>query len=264
MLDLFAQHWRDALEIGLLATAIYFLYRWLRLTRGARALALLLAALVSITLLAQILQLTVVSWLLQHFAAVLVIAFIVIFQPEMRRALAELGGNSLLGLGRPREGFLDSLVEAIEELSHRRHGALITLQRRIDLEEHFTSGVKLDAAFSKELIHTIFHPKTDLHDGAVIIVGDRIVAAACVLPVSQRELSDRSTGLRHRAGLGIAEETDAIAIVVSEETGQLSLCHDSELIRDLSSTEILESIERLLYRRTRDLDEDPSTDQNPA
>ena len=133
---------------------------------------------------------------------------------------------------------LDQLCDAVFELAHRHCGALLAIERDIGLRNYAESGVDLDAAFSSELLLTIFHPKTALHDGGVILRDSRIVAAACIFPVSQRESLDRSFGLRHRAGLGLSEETDALALVVSEETGSVSLCNGRTIRRGLTRAEL--------------------------
>jgi diadenylate cyclase len=133
---------------------------------------------------------------------------------------------------------MDQLIEAMEQLSHKRCGALFALQRGIDLKPYAESGVTMDARLSPELISTVFHPKTALHDGGVIVDQGRIVAAGCVFPVTQKDVNDRSIGLRHRAGIGITEETDAVALVVSEETGALSLCHKGKLEHNLEPEEM--------------------------
>jgi diadenylate cyclase len=205
-----------------------------------------LVLLLGLTLVSQLLDLEVISWLLSRFSVFLAVGLVVIFQPEVRRVLAELGSHRFFSYNGSEEASVDKLVEAMEQLSHKRCGGLFALQRGIDLRPYSESGVALDALLSLELIATLFFPKTTLHDGGVIIDQGRIVAAGCVFPVSQRELSDRSIGLRHRAGLGITEETDAIALVVSEETGALSLCVKGKLEHDLSPDKLKARLHELL------------------
>ena len=145
-------------------------------------------------------------------------------------------------------------MECIRQLSTRRYGELFALKRGIDLKPYAESGVELDARLSAELITTIFHPKTMLHDGGAIIEQGRITSAGCVFPVSQREIQDRAIGLRHRAGMGITEETDAIALVVSEETGALSICYEGKLEHDLEPDELRQRINDILSGDRQDED----------
>jgi diadenylate cyclase len=239
-------HWNHAVEILLLAVLLYQGYRFLRATRGARILTGLLVLLLGLALVSQLLKLEVITWLLKGFVTFFAIALVVIFQPELRRLLAELGSHRFFSFNGSEEASLDNLIEAMVQLSHRRCGALFAIQRGIELKPFAESGVSVDAKISTELIGTIFHPKTPLHDGGMVIDQGRIVAAGCVFPVSQKDLPDRSIGLRHRAGLGITEETDAVALVVSEETGALSLCHKGKLEHNLEPDELRERLQRIL------------------
>lgn len=240
------EHWRDGVEILILAALAYHGYLFFRATRGARILTGLLVLLLSLALISLLLELSVISSLLQRFSVFLAIALVIIFQPELRRVLAELGSSRIFSFNRPDPEALDVLMEAMQQLSSRRCGALFALKRGIDLQPYIESGVELDAVISPELITTIFHPKTALHDGGAIIDQGRISAAGCVFPVSQREIQDRAIGLRHRAGMGISEETDAIALVVSEETGALSLCFQGKLEHDLEPDEMRQRINEIL------------------
>lgn len=240
------EHWRDGVEIIILAALAYHGYLFFRATRGARILTGLLILLLSLALISLLLELSVISSLLQRFSVFLAIALVVIFQPELRRVLAELGSSRIFSFNRPDPEALDVLMEAMQQLSSHRSGALFALKRGIDLKPFAESGVELDAVTSVELITTIFHPKTSLHDGGAIIDQGRISAAGCVFPVSQREIQDRAIGLRHRAGMGISEETDAIALVVSEETGALSLCFQGKLEHDLEPDELRKRINDIL------------------
>ncbi|MBX7210919.1 MAG: diadenylate cyclase CdaA [Verrucomicrobiaceae bacterium] len=240
------EHWRNGVEILILAALAYHGYLFFRATRGARILTGLLVLLLSLTLISQLLDLGVINALLQGFSVFLVVGFVVIFQPELRRVLAELGSHRFFSLNRPDPESLDVLIEAMEELSHRRCGALFAIKGGIDLRQFAQSGVEVDARLSSELVTTIFHPKTALHDGGAIIDQGRIMAAGCVFPVSQREVQDRAIGLRHRAGMGVTEETDAIALVVSEETGALSICYQGKIEHDLEPEALRARLNRLL------------------
>ena len=246
MWNFLTEHWRDGVEILILAALAYHGYLFFRATRGARILTGLLVLLLSLALLSLLLELSVISSLLQRFSVFLAIALVIIFQPELRRVLAELGSSRIFSFNRPDPEVLDVLLEAMQQLSSRRCGALFALKRGIDLNPYAESGVELDAVISNELVTTIFHPKTSLHDGGAISDQGRISAAGCVFPVSQREIQDRAIGLRHRAGMGISEETDAIALVVSEETGALSLCFQGKLEHDLEPMKLRQRINEIL------------------
>jgi diadenylate cyclase len=254
MWDFLTTHWRDGVEILILAALAYHGYLFFRATRGARILTGLLILLLSLALISLLLELEVITWLLQRVSVFLAIAMVVLFQPELRRVLAELGSSRLFSFNRPDPEALDLLMEAMQQLSSRRCGALFALKRGIDLKPYAESGVEIDARISTELIATLFHPKTVLHDGGVIIDQGRIASAGCVFPVSQRDIQDRAIGLRHRAGMGITEETDAIALVVSEETGALSLCYQGKLEHDLEADDLRQRINEILAGDASDED----------
>ena len=211
------------LKFFILWVFLYQIYRAFHATRGARIMVGLFACFLALVVLAFFFQLNVISWILTRiFAPGLALALVVIFQPELRVGLAKLGKppvffSSFAKL--QRVDFLDNFCKAVSKLSNQRFGALFAFERSISMKPIEDSGVKLDAIFSPELALTIFHTKTALHDGGVVISGDRISAAACVFPVSQKEMSDRTLGLRHRAGVGMSEESDCVVVVVSEETG---------------------------------------------
>ena len=230
--------WNSLVEIGFLAAGIYYIYIYFRGTRTARVLTGMIVFLVSLTVLSEALNLVVIRFLIGRYSIFLAVAIVVMFQPELRRVFAELGSRSFFGGGKKDNQTLDQLCDAVFALAGRHCGALLAIERDIGLRNYAESGVDLDAAFSSELLLTIFHPKTALHDGGVILRDSRIVAAACIFPVSQRETLDRSFGLRHRAGLGLSEETDALALVVSEETGSVSLCNGRSIRRGLTRAEL--------------------------
>lgn len=239
-------NWNAAIEVVLLAAAIYYGYLYFRGTRGAKVLTGLAVLFIFLTLVSQILNLTVISWLLRSLTAFLAIALVVIFQPELRRALAELGSTHFFSSSSQKKETIDLLTEAVFELASRQTGALIAIEKDTAIRSFAESGVNLDCEISQELLLTIFFPKTPLHDGGVIIRNDRITAAACIFPVSQREDLDRTLGLRHRAGLGITEESDAVAIVVSEETGHISLCHRGKIERGFKPGQFEKRLSKLL------------------
>ncbi len=243
-IELFQEHWRAATEIGVLWLLIYQIFRVFRSTRGARILIGLAVVVIVLTLASQLLELKVIEWIIKSAAAILAFGLLIIFQPELRNALARLGSTNLFSFStRHQQEFLDALADAVVKLSNKRFGALFAIERSISLENYESTGVTIDAQLSVELVTTIFHPKTALHDGGMILSQERVEAAGCIFPVSQKELSDRALGLRHRAGFGISEDTDAVAIVVSEETGAISVLVDGKMLRDLSEADFRKKLE---------------------
>lgn len=232
--DFVRNHWRDGIEILILAIAIYQIFRAFRATRGARILVGLVVILVAVTLLLKLFEFPVIWWLLTRAAILLVFAVPIIFQPELRNALAKLGSSRLFSFtNKSQLDFLEVFEDSVVALSKKRIGALFAIERDIALKPYEETGVMLNADFSPELAMTVFFPKTPLHDGGMVISNKKVTAAACVFPVSQRELADRSTGLRHRAAIGVTEESDCVAVIVSEETGSISICIDGQLERNL-------------------------------
>ncbi len=254
------RHWRQAIEVIILWLIIYNTYLYFRATRGARIFTALVALYIGTTLLSGWLDLTVIGWLLKYVSVFLAIALVVIFQPELRRALAELGSHRIFSSinERTRRLFADELVEMVENLSRRRIGALIAIERSIDLEQYLETGTEMDCQLTPALVYTIFHKGTTLHDGGMIVrvADERIAGAGCVFPLIQRELSDQSIGLRHRAAMGITEESDAIALVVSEETGAISIAVNGKLERDLEGETLRERLNELLSNQETEDEED--------
>jgi diadenylate cyclase len=183
----------------------------------------------------QIFQLDVISWILSRFLAFLAIAVLVIFQPELRRALAEVGSRQFFTSPKQRGEMIDVLVETARSLSQKRCGGLMAVEREIGFRGVAETGVPIEAKATPELLATIFFPNTPLHDGGVVIRGDQIVAAACVFPLTQRKGLSASTGMRHRAAMGLTEDTDAVVVVVSEETGEISVAHRGHLVQGLDA-----------------------------
>src|SRR5580692_8856894 len=241
-----SRNWRSVIEISILWVFIYYAYLYFRGTRGAKVLTGFALTFLTLTLVAQMLHLEVINWIISTLTAFLAIALVVIFQPELRRALAALGSHYVFSVAHQSRETLEILTETVFELSNRQFGALIAIEREIDIRAFAESGVNIDCNLSQELILTIFQPKTPLHDGGLVIRNDRILAAACIFPVSQREDLDRSLGLRHRAGLGISDESDAIAIVVSEETGIVSICHRGRIERNFDPESLKRRLGELL------------------
>jgi diadenylate cyclase len=247
-LAMFREYWTSGLEILILSAILYYVYLYLRGTHGARILIGVALVFLTLTFISQILDLAVVGWLLRSLAVFLAIALVVIFQPELRRSLNELGSHRFFTTALQRREAIEEITDAVFDLSSKGYGALIAIERDISLKSVAESGVALDADFSKELLLTIFHPKTVLHDGGVILSGDRIVAAGSIFPLTQRDDLDRSLGLRHRAGLGLSEESDTIALVVSEESGQVSICHSGGIERNLNVERFRKRLSQLLLR----------------
>ena len=216
--------WQDLVDIILMSIIFY---RLLLIIKGTRAAQMLigLGVLLFASLLSRYLELYTIDWLIQSFWAQIVIAIIILFQPEIRRALAQMGETQFLHTLTSAEELksLEEIVRATIALSNRKIGALIAIERDTSLKDFVEIGTALDAKVSKEVLLSIFHPTSPIHDGAVVIKGNRIIAAGCFLPITTSPEISRSLGTRHRAGIGLSEETDAVIIIVSEETGTISM-----------------------------------------
>ena len=190
-------------------------------------------------------NLQVIAWILLRSAVGIAFALVIVFQLELRQALARLGGSFFSFTNVQKLEFAEGLTDAVMQLSHKRIGALIALERDMSLKEYSENGVRVDAEYSPELIMTIFYPMTALHDGGVIVSKNRVASAGCVFPLSRNEMSDRTLGLRHRASVGLSEETDCVCIVVSEETGSISIAMSGVLERNLKESEFKEKLEKI-------------------
>ncbi len=252
LIHLFFDKWRSAVEIVLLSVVIYYGYLYFRGTRGAKVLTGLAIVFLTLTLISQLLNLVVISFIIRSFSVFLAVALVVIFQPELRRALAALGGHPIFSLTSEKRETVHDLSEVVTQLSNKQFGALLAIERDTSIKVYEDTGVVVDAAFSTELLLTLFHPKSALHDGGVIVRNGRIAAAACIFPVSQRETLDRSLGLRHRAALGITEESDAVAIVVSEETGAISVCYRRRIERNFTPETFRQRLGEILLHRSNE------------
>jgi diadenylate cyclase len=246
---------RNLIDILLVAAVIYSI---LWLVRGTQAVQLLrgviLLALI-IALIGTIAGLTAFNWLMRSGAQALMLIIAIILQPELRRALDRLGragGAALFSSSADinLQRTITEIASACRHLSERRHGALIVIERETGLQDHVETGVEMDSVVASELLQTIFFPNTALHDGAVIVRGDRIIAAACVLPLAEAIVSDTHLGTRHRAAVGITEQTDAIAIVVSEETGIISMARNGRIVRHLDERRLVTLMQALLRRQS--------------
>jgi len=246
-------HWRwviDAIDILIVAGFLYFVLIWIQGTRAVNLIrGLIFLALLFV--LARVLGFYTINWLFDKFAAAILVLLIIVFQPELRRTLEQLGrGRFWTRMGvtsAPGSWFIRSLVRAIEGLAEEKIGALMVLERNTGLNEYVESGTRVDARISSELLISVFEPRSHLHDGAVIIQGDRILAAGCLLPLSESRLLDKRLGTRHRAAVGISELSDSIAIVISETTGTISIAENGYLTRFLTR-EMLEEKLFALYR----------------
>ena len=224
----------DFLDIIIVA---FLLYKLFSLMRGTRAASMVfgLVAIFILSVIAQWFNLIAVNWLVSSLRTVWVIAFVILFQPELRRALANLGQNRILGrFARVSgSGVVPEVVRATQQLAEKKVGALIVLEKDMGLKQYIETGTGVDARVTAELLGTVFTPPSPLHDGAVIIQNDRMVAAGCILPLTQDPRVSQALGTRHRAALGLAEETDAIVIVVSEETGTIAYAEGGKLHRKI-------------------------------
>lgn len=238
-----------ALDVLLIAALIYWV---LLLLQGTAATALLRGAailLIGAVVLAQALELEVLDFVIRNSFTGVLIAIPIIFQPEIRRALERLGRTGFRVWGRSSyEGLIDTVSTAAVTLAKQRHGALIVFERETGLQDHIDTGVAVNATPSEELLEGIFFPNAPMHDGAVILRDGRVVAAACTLPLSETKLP-AELGLRHRAGLGITERTDAVSVMVSEETGGLSVAADGRLYTQLDEPRLRGILSRLLGAR---------------
>lgn len=229
--------WRPSVEILILAIGIYYALRFVRGTRGW-PVVIGFGAIVVLTYVTTALGLEVLSHILRTFFAFSAVVLLIIFQPEVRRLLAELGNQRLFSTAQQERQNIEVIVETAERLADVRIGALMALQRSINLEEAIESGVQVDCAATPEMLETIFFPNNAVHDGGVIIDDGRILRAACIFPLTQRQDLRKSMGTRHRAALGLSEETDAVIVVISEETGSISYAYKGELKRGLTIEEL--------------------------
>lgn len=241
----------DALDIIIVA---YVIYKVLGLIRGTRAATLIkgLGVIFVASLLARALALQTVSWMLDRSTTVILVALPVVFYPELRRALEQIGRGQLFGKFTVADkddisDAIEKIVRTVTSLSRRRVGALIVIERETGLQEYVETGIILDSALTEELLTNIFEPNTPLHDGAVIVRENRVLAAACFLPLTENAL-DSQLGTRHRAAVGLTEQTDSLVVVVSEETGAISLAKGGRLRRYLNETRLRELLVNFWYR----------------
>jgi len=234
MLSFLQEIWRPTVEILLLAVGIYYVFTFVRGTRGASIVTGFLAIVLTLSFITAWLDLTVLRWLLGSITAFFVVAILVIFQPEIRRMLAQLGNLELFTNVHEQRENIEIIIQTVERLSEVRIGALIAIEQANPLRDMVESGVPVDCVASPEMLETIFFPNNAIHDGGVILKGDRIAYAACIFPLTRRQDLNKSLGTRHRAAIGLSEETDAVVVAVSEETGAVSYAYKGQLTRGVT------------------------------
>lgn len=247
--------WRNLINLIDILVIWFLIYELIMLIRGTRAIQLFkgIIVILLIKMVSWYVGLSTVSWLMDQVINWGVIAIVIIFQPEIRRGLEHLGRGTLLARNRTaneqEEEMIQQLDQAIQYMSKRRIGALISIQMDTGLEEYIETGIPMDADITGALLINTFIPNTPLHDGAVIIKNNRIAVAAAYLPLSDSKLIPKELGTRHRAAVGISEVTDALTIVISEETGEVSITKDNELLRNMSQKDYLKFMRAHLYKK---------------
>jgi diadenylate cyclase len=249
--------WRHVLDLIDISLVAFFLYRLFLLVRGTQAVQLMFGVLLLalIGLLANLLDLRLLSWIFRNAAPAVLIGIIVLFQPEIRRALDQFGRIGFIG--RPMAHYnlqifnrmIDEVIRATTKLTQRFTGALIVFEKETGLENYANSGIRINGELTAEFLEAIFFPNSPLHDGAVIVRGNQILAAGCVLPLAEEGTVRERMGTRHRAGLGLSMQTDAVVLILSEELGQIAVAHEGKLLRNLDPDRLRQVLTSLLQRR---------------
>ncbi len=242
--------WNDVIEIIILAYVIYKIMAWIKNTKAWNLLKGIIVIAIFL-IVAYILQLRTILWISRYALGVAIIAFVILFQPELRHALERIGTRKFFsnikggssGYERFSKKTAEEIVDAVFTMSRAMTGALIVIEQNLDLNEYIQTGIKTDAVVTGELLINIFEKNTPLHDGAVIIRGNRVLAATCYLPLSSNENVSKDLGTRHRAAIGISEESDSVTIVVSEETGKVAITANGQLERDLDRSTLMTRLE---------------------
>ena len=239
--------WIDILDIVIVTFLFYKLFQLIRGTRAAQ-MFLGLIVIIAASFIADWLRLDALNWIISSLKTVWVVAFVIIFQPELRRVLAQLGQSRFVRyfVRAQHLAVLDEIARAARELSHKRIGALIVIARQASLRGYIETGTRINARVTYELLCTIFTPQTPLHDGACIIVREQLVAAGCILPLSDNPMLPVSLGMRHRAAVGLTEETDSVVVVVSEETGRIAIAVRWNLRKNFDPEILRETLEEFL------------------
>lgn len=237
----------DVIDIVVVAIMIYAFFKFVKGTKATSIMVGLVIFFV-ISFISRWLDLKALSWIMNSILALWVVAFVIVFQPEIRNALARLGRQrpAKFFLKVEETGVIDEILDAVKKMSDDHTGALIVIQKSIGLQDIIDTGVEIDAQVNSSLIRTLFFPETPLHDGACIITGDRITAAGCVLPLSDNPSLGITYGLRHRAALGMAEQNDSLCIVVSEETGHIAYAYKGKLITKIDVDTLRKSMEGIV------------------
>jgi uncharacterized protein (TIGR00159 family) len=240
--------WQDAIDLGIIT---FLIYRLLQLLRGTRAMQMVIGLAVVMTafVISRALGLFTLNWILDNFLGSIILVIIVIFQSDIRRALTQVGTAPLFGTERMvqrRVDIIEDIVQAAMALAAKRFGALIVLQREVALNEYMEIGTRLDARVSRELMESVFQPHSPIHDGALVIQRGRVTAARCVLPLSTNPNLRKTWGTRHRAAIGVTEETDAVAIVISEQEGTVALVVGGNVTENIDSTRLRSALRELV------------------
>lgn len=244
ILDLLLRLWRPVLEILIMWFILHMVLLFIITSRAIQVLKGLIILLIACFIF-QKLKLDTVNWIVTNLFPISVLALFIIFQPEIRMGLSQIGKKHIFRTALGEEQIIGEIVKSVIGLSKKKIGAIIAIERQSGLKPYIESGVQVDSKVSSELLHTIFMPNTPLHDGGVVVQGGRIVSAACLFPLTQDPAISKTMGTRHRAAIGLTEETDAVVIVISEETGSVSVASNGKLTRDVDKdvlTNILEEI----------------------
>ena len=243
--------WQPVVEIFILAVLIYFAFKFVRGTRGWPVVIGFVVVLLALVLVTTLLNLKVLQWMLGSASVFIAVGALVIFQPELRRMLAELGNLPLFATTSEQREAIEVIIQTCERLADVKIGALIAIEQSIQLQEAVESGIKVDCDATPEMLETIFFPNNAIHDGGVILKGDRIAYAACIFPLTQRSDLNKSLGTRHRAAIGLSEETDAVIVVVSEENGMISHAYKGQLVRGVTLEELRAFLISVILRPAR-------------
>ncbi|MFC2061428.1 diadenylate cyclase CdaA [Elusimicrobiota bacterium] len=240
--ELWLNYVRHILDI-LIST--YVIYKILNLIRGTRAIQVLrgIVLLIVATVISDVLDLVLIGWMLRWFWVAGAVALVIVFQPEIRSFLANLGSGRLTRIiMRGKVEFIEEVLESLKKISKNSHGAIIVFEQETGLRNFIETGIRVNAEVTSEIIETIFAPQSPLHDGAVILSGDRLVAAGCILPLTHNPMMHKVMGTRHRAAVGLSEVSDAVICIVSEETGEFSLAHEGSLKQDIKLEQIRKTL----------------------
>ncbi len=246
ILDYLASIWKPLIEILALWVLFYLILLFIKGTRAFQVLKglaiIFVVAAIGAFFVTQKLELYALNWIIERFFSIMVLALLILFQPELRQGLAKIGQRGMFSLPVLEQHIIQEIVNAAVSLSKKKTGAIIAIERDASLRIFIESGIALDAHVTCELINTIFMPPTPLHDGGIIIRSERVLAAGCLFPLTDNPHINKRLGTRHRAAIGLTEETDAVAVVISEETGSISVAADGKLNQDLDS----DSLEKIL------------------